>query len=47
VFNGDTQIYNFDKFMEYLEALYMSKNEELPERLIRELNQLNRNIIKS
>lgn len=47
VFNGDTQIYNFDKFMEYLEALYMSKNEELPERLIRELNQLNKNIIKS
>lgn len=42
LFNGDTQIYKFDKFMEYLETLYMSKNEELPERLTRELNQLNK-----
>ncbi|MDF2519240.1 MAG: hypothetical protein K0R59_4536 [Sphingobacterium sp.] len=42
LFNGDTQIYNFDKFMEYLETLYVSKNEELPERLTRELNQLNK-----
>ncbi len=42
VFNGDTQHYNFDKFMEYLETLYMSKNEELPERHKRELNQLNK-----
>ncbi len=42
VFNGDTQVYNFDKFMEYLETLYISKNEELSERLKRELNQLNK-----
>lgn len=44
VFNGDTQPYNFDKFMEYLETLYMSKNEELPEWHKRELNQLNKKI---
>ncbi|MNI38441.1 hypothetical protein D3C73_925800 [compost metagenome] len=42
VFNGDTQVYNFDKFMAYLETLYRSKHEQLPERLKRELNQLNK-----
>lgn len=47
IFNGETKTYHFDKFMEYLEVLYESKKQELPERLKRELNQLNKNIFKS
>ncbi|MDM1296599.1 transferase [Sphingobacterium sp. N143] len=41
VFDGTVQSYEFDKFMEYLEALFASKNEELSERVKKELNQLN------
>ncbi len=47
VFDGDVQPYRLDKCMEYLEELYKSKGQKLPEQIKRELNQLNRNIIKS
>jgi len=41
VFDGNTQTYAFDKFMTYLEALYVSKGKVLTERIKDELNQLN------
>ncbi|WP_333866438.1 putative sugar nucleotidyl transferase [Sphingobacterium sp.] len=42
VFDGNTQTYAFDKFMAYVEALYVSKGKVLTEQMKDKLNQLNK-----
>lgn len=42
VFDGNTQAYAFDKFMEYVETLYASKGKVLTDQIKDKLNQLNK-----